>query len=128
MDQEKTMSLLRHFGKAFNKGDIEGILECVTEDFQWRLAEGPDAPDGKVVSGKDAVRAALQERDLTTKEIKFSETSIHFTEEKVFGCFRATGELNDGTVVDQRGIDIYTFRDGKIAVKDSFWKHIDKNL
>ena len=121
------MSLLRHFGKAFNKGDIEGILECVTEDFQWRLAEGPDAPDGKVVSGKDAVRAALQERDLTTKEIKFSETSIHFTEEKVFGCFRATGELGDGTVVDQRGIDIYTFRDGKIAVKDSYWKHIDKN-
>ena len=127
MDQEKAMSLLRHFGKAFNKGDIEGILECVTEDFQWRLAGGPDAPDGKVVSGKDAVRAALQERDLTTKEIKFSETSIHFTEEKVFGCFRATGELNDGTVVDQRGIDIYTFRDGKIAVKDSYWKHIDKN-
>ena len=127
MNQEKAMSLLRHFGKAFNKGDIEGILECVTEDFQWRLAEGPDAPDGKVVSGKDAVRAALQERDLTTKEIKFSETSIHFTEEKVFGCFRATGKLNDGTVVDQRGIDIYTFRDGKIAVKDSYWKHIDKN-
>ena len=122
------MSLLRHFGKAFNKGDIEGILECVTEDFQWRLAEGPDAPDGKVVSGKDAVRAALQERDLTTKEIKFSETSIHFTEEKVFGCFRATGKLNDGTVVDQRGIDIYTFRDGKIAVKDSYWKRIDRNL
>ena len=127
MNQEKAMSLLRHFGKAFNKGDIEGILECVTEDFQWRLAEGPDAPDGKVVSGKDAVRAALQERDLTTKEIKFSETSIHFTGEKVFGCFRATGALNDGTVVDQRGIDIYTFRDGKIAVKDSYWKHIDKN-
>ena len=74
MDQEKAMSLLRHFGKAFNKGDIEGILECVTEDFQWRLAEGPDAPDGKLVSGKDAVRAALQERDLATKEIKFSET------------------------------------------------------
>tara|TARA_B100001121_G_C18546662_1_gene553361 strand:+ start:67 stop:453 length:387 start_codon:yes stop_codon:yes gene_type:complete len=128
MDQEKAMRLLRHFGKAFNQGDIEGILECVTEDFQWRLAEGPNAPDGKVVSGKDEVRAALQERDLATKEMRFSETCIHFTGEKVFGCFRATGEMNDGTLVDQRGIDIYTFRDGKIAVKDSYWKRIDKNL
>ena len=128
MDQDKVMSLLRCFGKAFNKGDIEGILECVTKDFQWRLAEGPNAPDGKVVSGKDEVRAALKERDIATKEIRFSETSIHFTEENVFGCFRATGEMSDGTVVDQRGIDIYTFRDGKIAVKDSYWKRIDKKL
>ena len=69
MDQEKAMSLLRHFGKAFNKGDVEGILEYVTEDFQWRLAEGPDAPDGKVVCGKDAVRTALQERILGTKDL-----------------------------------------------------------
>lgn len=118
------MEVLRAFGKAFNKGDVDAILDCVTEDFEWRLAEGPDAPDGKIVKGKDAVRAALEERDRTTKSMRFSETSVHFAGETVIGCFRATGEMTDGTSIDQRGVDIYQFRDGRIAVKDSYWKRI----
>ena len=61
---DAVMDLLRRFGKAFNRGDIEGILACVTDDFEWRLAAGTDAPDGKVVRGKEAVRQALEERDL----------------------------------------------------------------
>lgn len=124
MDQNQAMDVLRAFGKAFNKGDVDAILECVTDDFEWRLAEGPDAPDGKIVKGKEAVRAALEERDRTTKSMRFSETSVHFAGETVIGCFRATGEMTDGTEIDQRGVDIYQFRDGKISVKDSYWKRI----
>ena len=124
MDEEQAMTVLRAFGKAFNKGDVDAILECVTDDFEWRLAEGDEAPDGKIVKGKEAVRAALEERDRTTKSMRFSETSVHFAGETVIGCFRATGEMTDGSNVDQRGVDIYEFRDGKIAVKDSYWKRI----
>ncbi|MDA0656904.1 MAG: nuclear transport factor 2 family protein [Proteobacteria bacterium] len=124
MDDDQVMNVLRAFGKAFNKGDVEAILECVTDDFEWRLAAGPDAPDGKVVTGKGAVREALAERDESTKSMRFSETSVHIAGNSVFGCFRATGELADGAKIDKRGVDIYQFRDGKIAVKDSYWKHI----
>ena len=58
------------------------------------------------------------------EEIKFSETSVYFTEDTAFGCFRAIGTMKDGTKVDHRGIDIYKFRGGKISVKDSYWKRI----
>jgi ketosteroid isomerase-like protein len=124
MDDDQVMKVLRSFGKAFNKGDVVAILECVTDDFEWRLAAGPDAPDGRIVSGKSAVRDALAERDEFTESMRFSETSVHIAGETIFGCFRATGELADGTKIDKRGVDIYQFRDGKIAVKDSYWKHI----
>jgi ketosteroid isomerase-like protein len=36
----------------------------------------------------------------------------------------ATGRTRDGEAIDKRGIDIYEFRDGKIAVKDSYWKQV----
>ena len=123
-DTDAVMALLRQFGKAFNKGDVDGILACVTDDFEWRLAAGPDAPDGKIVRGKDAVRAALEERDREIAEMRFSETSVSIVDGKVFGSFRATGRTRDGQAIDKRGIDIYQIRDGKIAMKDSYWKQV----
>ena len=124
-DKDTVMALLRAFGKAFNKGDIDGILACVTDDFEWRLAEGPDAPDGKIVRGKEAVRAALEDRDREIEEMRFSETSVSIAGDKVFGSFRATGRTRDGQAIDKRGIDIYEVRDGKIALKDSYWKQVN---
>ena len=31
-DRASVMTLLRAFGKAFNAGDVDGILACVTDD------------------------------------------------------------------------------------------------
>jgi len=124
MADDDVMALLRQFGKAFNRGDIEGILACVTDDFEWRLAEGPDAPDGKVVRGKEAVRAALEERDRAIAEMRFSETAVTIAGDTVFGTFRAVGKTRDGRNIDRRGVDIYRIRDGRIALKDSYWKQV----
>jgi ketosteroid isomerase-like protein len=124
MADDDVMALLRQFGKAFNRGDIDGILACVTDDFEWRLAEGPDAPDGKVVRGKEAVRAALQERDRDIAEMRFSETAVTISGDTVFGSFRATGKTRDGRAIDRRGVDIYRVRDGKIALQDSYWTQV----
>ena len=124
LDRDAVMALLRDFGKAFNRGDIDGILACVTPDFEWRLAQGPDAPDGQIVRGTEAVRAALEKRDRETAEMRFSETSVTIAEDKVYGSFRARGRMQDGREVDMRGLDIYEIRDGKIAVKDSYWKQV----
>ena len=119
------MVLMKRFGKAFNKADVDGILACVTDDFEWRLAAGPDAPDGRIVRGKDEVRAALEERDREFAEMRFSETEVSIAGDKVFGSFRATGKKRDGTPIDMRGLDIYRVEGGKIALKDSYWKLIE---
>lgn len=122
--KDPVMALLRDFGKAFNRGDIDGILACVTDDFEWRLAEGPDAPDGKVVKGKEAVRRALEDRDREIAEMRFSETAVTVDGDRVIGTFRATGKTRDGQPIDRRGVDIYRIENGKIALKDSYWKQV----
>lgn len=120
------MDLMKRFGKAFNKADVDGILQCVTDDFEWRLATGPDAPDGKVVTGREAVRQALADRDAALGTVRFSEAEVAMAGDRVLGTFRVTGSYADGTALDVRGVDIYTLRDGLIATKDSYWKRIER--
>ena len=124
IDRAKALETLKVFGRAFNKGDVDGILSCVTEDFEWRLAEGHTAPDARILRGTDEVRQALASRNKTYKSINFSETELFYADEQVIGRFRAVGEYTDGRALDVRGVDIYDFHDGKIAVKDSYWKDI----
>lgn len=97
------IDLMKRFGKTFNKADVDGILECVTDDFEWRLATGPNAPNGKIVTGRDAVR-------------------------QVLGTFHVIDSYADSAPLDVRGVDIYTLRDGLIATKDSYWKRIEQEL
>ena len=123
--EDEAMDLLRRFGKAFNRADVDGILACVTEDFVWVQATGPDAPDGQIVRGAEEVRQALAARAEVVRDVRFSETEVHHAPGRIIGTFRATGTyIADGSAHDVRGVDIYTVRDGLIASKDSYWKQI----
>lgn len=125
LSRDAAMALLGRFGKAFNRGDVDEILACVTNNFEWILAAGPDAPDGRVCRGADAVRQALAARAEVVRDVRFSETAVHFADDHIIGTFRATGSyVADGRPYDVRGVDIYTVRDGLIASKDSYWKQI----
>jgi ketosteroid isomerase-like protein len=124
MSDAATNALMARFGSAFMKGDVEAIVACVTDDFEWRQAVGPDAPWGRVVQGKDELRQALAERDITMAKLKFSDTKVTINGNQVVGTFRISGETQDGQPADWRGCDLYEIRDGKIAYKDSYWKQI----
>lgn len=118
-------ALFRRFGKAFNACDIDGILACVTPDFCWIMARGPEAPHGRTVTGRDALRAAILEREQELTGIRFSDAQVFAAGDKVIGTFRMTATRRaDNAAIDLRGCDIYTVRDGLIATKDSYWKQV----
>lgn len=118
-------SLFRRFGKAFNAGDVDAIAACVTPDFRWIMARGPEAPHGRIVEGREALRTALADRGRELSGVRFSEAQVFAAGEFVVGTFRMTATRRaDGAAVDLRGCDIYTLRDGLIASKDSYWKQV----
>ena len=117
--------LFRRFGKAFNAGDIDEILACVTPDFRGIMARGPDAPHGRIVEGRDALRAALDARGQELADVRFSDARVFAAGEFVVGTFRMTATRRaDQAVIDLRGCDIYTVSNGLIASKDSYWKQV----
>ena len=113
--------LFRRFGKAFNKADVEEISACVTDDFEWRLAAGAQ-PAGRVLKGKDDLRAYFADRSQAHREARYSEARIHRSGDKLFGTFRVTGIDAAGKAFDRYGIDLYELRDGRISLKDSYLK------
>ena len=118
-------ALFRRFGKAFNTSDVEAIAACVTPDFRWIMARGPEAPHGRIVEGREALRAALAERERELSGVRFSDAQVFAAGEFVVGTFRMTATRRaDGVAVDLRGCDIYMLRDGLIASKDSYWKQV----
>lgn len=127
MSNDVALALLKKLGKGFNNGDVDAILECVTDDFEWILASGPDAPHGKIVRGRESVAATMAARALEIPELRFSETDLIYAGDRVIGTYRVTGRYADGRRLDMRGCDLYVIRGGKIARKDSYWKHIDES-
>jgi ketosteroid isomerase-like protein len=124
MSNDVALALLKKLGKGFNSGDANAVMECVTEDFEWILASGPDAPHGRVVRGRESVAATMAARAKEIPEMRFCETDLIYAGDRVVGTYRVTGRYADGRTIDARGCDIYVIRDGKISRKDSYWKQI----
>ncbi|CAN5922779.1 hypothetical protein BH11PSE3_BH11PSE3_06590 [soil metagenome] len=120
--------LFRRFGKAFNKADVEEIAACVTDDFEWHLNAGATsdaaggAPSGRVLKGKEGLRAHFADKSRAHREARFSEARIHRAGDTLFGTFRVTGIDHAGKAFDRYGVDLYEIRDGKISLKDSYLK------
>ena len=108
-----------------NGNDVAGTEACVTGDFAWIFYEGPDSPDGKIIEGVAAARAAVVARGRSLKNgIRFTESERFPSGDKIFSTYRAQGEFIDAGPFDVRAVDIYSFRDGKLARKDTYWKKI----
>jgi ketosteroid isomerase-like protein len=119
--QPVDVAFLERFAEAFNRHDLDAIMAHMTEDCVFYRSSGPE-PYGTRYQGQAAVRAAFEDVMRTIQGVRF-EPIRH----AVFGArgiseWTMTGTLADGSPVEQRGLDLFEFRDGKIAVKDSYLK------
>ena len=118
-------ALLKKFSKAFNGNDIAGTEACITADFKWIFYEGSNAPDGEIFHGAKAACAAVQARSARAdKEIEFSEAEEYQAGDKIFTLYRAKGSFCDSGPFDVRAIDVYSFENGLLVSKDTYWKII----
>ncbi len=113
--------LFKNFSRAFFRRDIDALYETVTEDFTW----GSLGPDGatETITGRDAIAARLNQRSTRLDNIRFEDVVYHHAPDATFMTFRLTATRKDtGEPHEEIGVERYTFRDGKIAVKDVYRK------
>lgn len=117
--------LLTAFSKALFKRDVDGVYRTVTPDFIWRLPIGPDAPFAREIASREQLAAYFDERERTYDGMRFQDVVYHHAPEATFMTFRVTaGRKSGGAAVDALGMERYLFRDGRIALKDAYWKRI----
>lgn len=114
-------STLAAFAEAWNRHDLDALMSFMHDDCVFETAAGPDACGTRHV-GRDAVRAAFPAAWAPLPDAQW-RNGRHF----VHGDFGVsqwlfTGTAADGTRVEVEGVDLFRFKDGKIALKNVFRK------
>ena len=117
-----TLEFLQAFADAFNRHDVDAIMTFMTEDCIFEASAGPDVC-GARYAGREAVRAAFTDVWTTFADAAWIDARHFMCGERGVSEWTFTGTRADGTRVEVNGCDLFTFRDGKIALKNSYRKN-----
>jgi ketosteroid isomerase-like protein len=117
-----TIDFLQSFADAFNAHNVSGIMSHMTPDCVFEASAGPDS-DGEKFTGQDEVRKAFEEVFATYPDAHWVNIQHFISGNRGFSEWTFTGTKPDGTKVKVTGCDLFTFKDGKIAVKNSYRKN-----
>lgn len=116
-----TISLLHELFAAFNAHDAAKVVSLMTEDCVFEAAAGTEM-FGARHTGRGAVKAAFENVWKGLPDVRWDVTNHFHTGDRAVSewVFRATRP--DGSKIEVQGCDLFTLRDGKIAVKQAFRK------
>ena len=117
-----TVADLQAFAEAFNRHDAEALMRFMTDDCVFQASAGPEAC-GARYAGQQAVRAAFSEVWKDFPDARWRSPHHFVCGDRGVSEWTFTGTKADGTRVEVDGCDLFTFRDGKIAVKNSYRKN-----
>lgn len=120
---EVTPEFLARFTKAWNDQNINGLMNHMADDCTFMASVGMETEGGLWV-GRDKVREGFASLWLGYPDAHFESIG----EDIILGnrgcsewIFTGTKKA-DGSKVKARGCDVYTFKDGKILIKNSMRK------
>jgi len=117
---ESAVRVVLDFNEAFNRHDVAEMMNLLSDDCVFE--ETFPAPDGAVISGKEAISELLQ-------NFIHESPNAHIEVEEIFGMgFRCVMRWrydwvdNEGKQGHVRGVDIFKLKDGLICEKLSYVK------
>jgi ketosteroid isomerase-like protein len=119
-------STLTALCEAFNAHDLDRIMAFFADDCVLQMPRG-DRPWGSRFEGRDSVRQALAARFSGLPDVHYGQDE-HFVDAGAntgMSKWTLTGTTSDGTPKEVQGCDFYTFRDGMVIRKDSYWKIVE---
>ncbi len=117
-----TVALLETYGEAWNDHDVDRIMAFMTDDCVFQTGGGK-APWGTRHEGAAEVRARFEEVWRDIPDVRFDDARHFVSGDR--GCSEWTlrGTRTDGKAVEIAGCDLFTFRGGKIWIKNSYLKY-----
>lgn len=117
-----TVADLQAFAEAWNRHDVDALMGFMTDDCLFEASAGPDVC-GTSYLGREAVRAAFADVWTAYPDAQWRSAHHFVCNDRGVSEWTFTGTKADGTRVEVNGCDLFTFRDGKIAVKNSYRKN-----
>jgi steroid delta-isomerase-like uncharacterized protein len=114
--------LLDLFADAWNRHDLDALMSMMTDDCVFEASAGSEV-DGQRSEGKQAVRAAYAAVFEAFPDAHWASAKHFVAGNRGVSEWTFTGTQKDGKRVEVTGCDLFTFRDGKIAIKNSYRKN-----
>ncbi|WP_197901653.1 nuclear transport factor 2 family protein [Rhodocytophaga rosea] len=120
--KQVTEAFLQSFADAFNAHDVQAIISHMTDDCMFEASAGP-AMDGEKFTGQLQVKKAFEQVFITFPDAHWGNSRHFIAGDRGFSEWIFTGTKSDGTKIEVTGCDLFTFKNGKIAIKNSYRKN-----
>ena len=117
-----TEDFLQSFADAFNAHDTKAIMAHMTDDCVFEASAGPDV-NGERFMGQEQVKKAFENVFAAFPDARWVNPRHVISGDRGFTEWTFTGTKTDGTRVEVTGCDLFTFKNGKIAIKNSYRKN-----
>ena len=121
MDREARLAMLREIAHGFDTHDLDAIMRHFADDAVFESSRGPE-PYGARFEGKAAIREAFAARFAGIPDVRYQDDEHFVDGDRGASEWTLSGTTTDGQRIEVRGCDLWVFRAGKIARKDSYWK------
>lgn len=122
MAVDVTVKLLQAFADAWNRHDPDALMSFMSDDCVFEASAGPEV-SGTRYEGREAVRAGYVEVFDSFPDAHWGDARHFVHGDRGVSEWTFTGTRADGSRVEVHGCDLFTFRDGKIALKNSYRKN-----
>jgi len=116
-----SIELLKDFLEAFNRHDLDAIMDFFADDCRFYMPRGTK-PSGDQYNGKTEVRIGLAKRFEGIPDVHYGDDRHWACENFGVSTWTLTGTSLVGQHIEVRGVDLLEFDHGKITCKDSYWK------
>ena len=118
---DSSLTLLERFSAAWNNHDLSGLMACMHGDCVFETAAGSEAC-GTRVEGRSAVAAAFESAWINVPDAQWTQAHHWVSGDRGVSEWTFEGTAQDGSRIQANGVDLFTFKDGLILVKDVFRK------
>ena len=116
-----TVATLAAFSDAWNRHDVEALMSFMHDDCVFETAAGSEACGARHV-GRDAVRKAFAAAWANVPDAQWRNGRHVVHGDFGVSQWTFTGTAADGSRIETDGVDVFTFKDGRILVKNAFRK------
>lgn len=121
MQKTVTVEMLADFAAAWNRHDIDALMSFMSEDCVFETVGGPEQY-GSRHSGPEAVRAAFAAAWKNFPDAQWENGRHWVAGERGVSESTFRGTAADGSRVEADMVDVFTFKDGRIQLKNAFRK------
>jgi ketosteroid isomerase-like protein len=119
--QQRRLTRLRDFARAWNEHDLQALMDCMSDDCEFRSAAGAGIA-GSEYTGREQVEVGYATIFEVFPDACWNDDRHFVSGDRGVSEWRFTATAADGQAVEMYGCDLFVFDGDRIRLKDSYRK------